>query len=154
MTIVCSSPTERVGGALRAAVVRAATRAQGPRATAALPAAAAAATAHGTRLPALLGFRQHDAPSGHSCYGKCAPCGEVGNYIMFPSAAPAKKPNNDKFSPCSLESIRSVLVPMIAGDSPRENCFLGKHHLHTQGVFHGFAGQDQSGPEIPISSQA
>ncbi|XP_077484519.1 disintegrin and metalloproteinase domain-containing protein 10-like [Amblyomma americanum] len=67
---------------------------------------------------------EHDAPSGHSCYGKCAPCGEVGNYIMFPSAAPAKKPNNDKFSPCSLESIRSVLVPMIAGDSPRENCFL------------------------------
>ncbi|XP_049271810.1 disintegrin and metalloproteinase domain-containing protein 10-like [Rhipicephalus sanguineus] len=64
----------------------------------------------------------HDAPPGRSCYGTCAPCGEEGNYIMFPSPSQGKKPNNYKFSQCSRNSIGRVLAPMVAGESARENC--------------------------------
>ncbi|KAL3227019.1 hypothetical protein MRX96_024383 [Rhipicephalus microplus] len=64
----------------------------------------------------------HDAPPGRFCYGTCAPCGDEGNYIMFPSPTQGKKPNNDKFSQCSRNSIGRVLAPMVAGESARENC--------------------------------
>ncbi|XP_077520004.1 disintegrin and metalloproteinase domain-containing protein 10-like [Amblyomma americanum] len=65
----------------------------------------------------------HDAPPGVSCFGACAPCGSRGNYIMFPSATKGTEFNNDKFSPCSLRNITSVLKPMFEGRSNRENCF-------------------------------
>ncbi|KAH7946235.1 hypothetical protein HPB49_021710 [Dermacentor silvarum] len=69
---------------------------------------------------------RHDAPPGRSCYGPCAPCGEDGNYIMFPSPTQGRKPNNGKFSHCSRESIGRILAPMVAGESPRENCLQGE----------------------------
>ncbi|KAL1419764.1 hypothetical protein MTO96_004678 [Rhipicephalus appendiculatus] len=68
----------------------------------------------------------HDAPPGRSCYGTCAPCGDEGNYIMFPSPTQGKKPNNDKFSLCSRNSIGRVLGPMVAGESTRENCLQAR----------------------------
>ncbi|KAL7640869.1 UNVERIFIED_CONTAM: hypothetical protein RMT77_008006 [Armadillidium vulgare] len=39
----------------------------------------------------------------------CTPGGENGNYIMFARATSGDKQNNNKFSPCSLKQINSVL---------------------------------------------
>ncbi|ROT78498.1 putative disintegrin and metalloproteinase domain-containing protein 10 isoform X2 [Penaeus vannamei] len=40
---------------------------------------------------------------------RCTPGGEDGNYIMFARATSGDKRNNNKFSPCSLQQINSVL---------------------------------------------
>jgi len=40
---------------------------------------------------------------------RCTPGGEDGNYIMFARATSGDKKNNNKFSPCSLRQINSVL---------------------------------------------
>ncbi|XP_053638432.2 uncharacterized protein Kul isoform X2 [Cherax quadricarinatus] len=40
---------------------------------------------------------------------RCTPGGEDGNYIMFARATSGDKRNNNKFSPCSLRQINSVL---------------------------------------------
>nr|XP_037278268.1 disintegrin and metalloproteinase domain-containing protein 10-like [Rhipicephalus microplus] len=45
-------------------------------------------------------------------------CHELGHSF----GADGKKPNNDKFSQCSRNSIGRVLAPMVAGESARENC--------------------------------
>ncbi|XP_064486372.1 disintegrin and metalloproteinase domain-containing protein 10-like isoform X2 [Ornithodoros turicata] len=53
---------------------------------------------------------------------ECAPGGAIGNYIMYASATLGDKPNNRKFSPCSIQSISRVLHPLFTGDSARPNC--------------------------------
>ncbi|XP_065302942.1 disintegrin and metalloproteinase domain-containing protein 10-like [Dermacentor albipictus] len=59
----------------------------------------------------------HDHGSG------CDPSGPDGKYLMYESATKGNAPNNDKFSSCSIRNISAVLVPVIVGNSNRENCF-------------------------------
>ncbi|XP_064479770.1 disintegrin and metalloproteinase domain-containing protein 10-like isoform X2 [Ornithodoros turicata] len=54
--------------------------------------------------------------------GECAPEGDVGNFIMYPSATMGDKPNNKKFSPCSIKAISAVIHPLLAGEGSRTNC--------------------------------
>jgi len=50
----------------------------------------------------------------------CVPGGEDGNYIMFARATSGDKSNNRKFSPCSLKSIKPVLLSKAIGP---KGCF-------------------------------
>ncbi|XP_064471464.1 disintegrin and metalloproteinase domain-containing protein 10-like isoform X2 [Ornithodoros turicata] len=52
----------------------------------------------------------------------CTPGPEAGNYLMFASAQIGDKPNNRKFSRCSIASIASVLHALLAGETDRPNC--------------------------------
>ena len=56
--------------------------------------------------------------------GQCAPGGDVGNFIMFASAAQGNFPNNNKFSACSRDYIAKVLETL---GGIRSDCFKGKH---------------------------
>lgn len=46
----------------------------------------------------------------------------TGNYIMYSSATSGERPNNNKFSPCSIRNISSVLQAVF-GSEGKENCF-------------------------------
>lgn len=59
---------------------------------------------------------QHDYPQ------ECRPGGINGNYIMFASATSGDRPNNSKFSTCSIRNISNVLDAIE--DSKKRNCFL------------------------------
>ncbi|KAG0424686.1 hypothetical protein HPB47_028095 [Ixodes persulcatus] len=65
----------------------------------------------------------HNFGSPHDTDPSCAPGGDAGNYIMFPSATSGTKPNNHLFSACSRNNISAILVPLFKGTSSRENCF-------------------------------
>lgn len=67
---------------------------------------------------------QHDYPQD------CRPGGLSGNYIMFASATSGDRPNNSKFSTCSIRNISNVLDAIE--DSKKRNCFLA-----TKGAFCG-----------------
>jgi disintegrin and metalloproteinase domain-containing protein 10 len=58
---------------------------------------------------------QHDYPN------ECRPGGVNGNFIMFASATSGDRPNNSKFSPCSVGNISNVLDAMV--DNKKRNCF-------------------------------
>lgn len=58
---------------------------------------------------------QHDYPQG------CRPGGLNGNYIMFASATSGDRPNNSKFSTCSIRNISNVLDAIE--DNKKRNCF-------------------------------
>lgn len=60
-------------------------------------------------------FHQHDYPA------ECRPGGINGNYIMFASATSGDRPNNSKFSTCSVRNISNVLDAIE--DSKKRNCF-------------------------------
>ena len=47
---------------------------------------------------------QHD-PAGTSC----APGGSSGNYIMYPSATDGSRPNNNRFSECSVKDMGATI---------------------------------------------
>jgi len=64
-------------------------------------------------------FLQHDYPSD------CRPGGLSGNYIMFASATSGDRPNNSKFSSCSIANISSVLDAIQ--DNKKRNCFKGSY---------------------------
>jgi hypothetical protein len=49
--------------------------------------------------------------------------GDDGNYIMFARATSGDKKNNRNFSPCSLKSIKPVLMAKARGP---KGCFKGK----------------------------
>ncbi|XP_055907029.1 disintegrin and metalloproteinase domain-containing protein 10 isoform X1 [Eupeodes corollae] len=57
----------------------------------------------------------HDYPDG------CRPGGPNGNYIMFASATSGDRPNNSKFSPCSVRNISNVLDVLVG--NPKRDCF-------------------------------
>lgn len=60
---------------------------------------------------------QHDFPP------ECRPGGLDGNYIMFASATSGNRPNNSKFSKCSIGNISNVLDAIE--DNKKRNCFTG-----------------------------
>ena len=61
-------------------------------------------------------FIQHDAEGNP----QCSPGGSNGNYIMYPRATDGTQRNNDRFSPCSINSIYSVL-------RTKSRCFRSKN---------------------------
>ena len=61
---------------------------------------------------------QHDPENNKAC----VPGGDDGNYIMFARATSGDKKNNRNFSPCSLKSIKPVLLAKARGP---KGCFKG-----------------------------
>ena len=51
----------------------------------------------------------------------------LGNYIMFASATSGERPNNSRFSNCSVGNISSVLDAIEEGK--KKNCFTGNDYL-------------------------
>ncbi|CAH1252038.1 ADAM10 [Branchiostoma lanceolatum] len=51
----------------------------------------------------------HSWGSPHDPEGACSPGGEFGNYIMFAQATSGDKSNNNKFSSCSMDSIKRTV---------------------------------------------
>lgn len=62
-----------------------------------------------------INFFQHDYPAD------CRPGGLNGNFIMFASATSGDRPNNSKFSTCSVRNISSVLDAIE--ENKKRNCF-------------------------------
>ncbi|XP_037574447.2 disintegrin and metalloproteinase domain-containing protein 10 [Dermacentor silvarum] len=53
----------------------------------------------------------------------CDPVGPEGKFLMYESATKGDRPNNDRFSPCSIGNISAILLPFFKGELPREICF-------------------------------
>ncbi|KAF5276824.1 hypothetical protein FQA39_LY06376 [Lamprigera yunnana] len=62
----------------------------------------------------------HNFGSTHDFPSECRPGGLNGNFIMFASATSGDRPNNSKFSSCSIANISAVL-DMIE-DNRKQNC--------------------------------
>ncbi|XP_050035653.2 disintegrin and metalloproteinase domain-containing protein 10-like [Dermacentor andersoni] len=62
-------------------------------------------------------------PSQHDKGSICEPEGAAGKFLMYESATKGDRPNNGRFSPCSIGNISAILVPVFKGQSTRENCF-------------------------------
>ncbi|KAL3886426.1 hypothetical protein ACJMK2_026418 [Sinanodonta woodiana] len=65
----------------------------------------------------------HNFGSPHDSGGTCAPSGDRGNYIMFPSATSGIDEFNSQFSPCSKGNISRVLDAVINKRNGKFNCF-------------------------------
>uniref|UniRef100_A0A348G5Z3 ADAM10 endopeptidase n=1 Tax=Odontomachus monticola TaxID=613454 RepID=A0A348G5Z3_ODOMO len=65
----------------------------------------------------------HNFGSPHDFPPECRPGGMDGNYIMFASATSGNRPNNSKFSKCSIGNISNVLDAIE--DNKKRNCFTG-----------------------------
>uniref|UniRef100_A0A0A9WUF9 ADAM10 endopeptidase n=3 Tax=Lygus hesperus TaxID=30085 RepID=A0A0A9WUF9_LYGHE len=63
----------------------------------------------------------HNFGSPHDFPVECRPGGLSGNYIMFASATSGDRPNNSKFSSCSIGNISMVLDAIE--DEKKWNCF-------------------------------
>ncbi|XP_073972356.1 zinc-dependent metalloprotease kuz isoform X1 [Rhodnius prolixus] len=63
----------------------------------------------------------HNFGSPHDYPQECRPGGQNGNYIMFASATSGDRPNNSKFSTCSIGNISNVLDAIE--DEKKWNCF-------------------------------
>ncbi|KAK4021038.1 hypothetical protein OUZ56_002972 [Daphnia magna] len=63
----------------------------------------------------------HNFGSPHDYPSHCRPGGQNGNYIMFASATSGERPNNSRFSNCSVGNISSVLDAIEEGK--KKNCF-------------------------------
>lgn len=63
----------------------------------------------------------HNFGSPHDYPVECRPGGLPGNYIMFASATSGDRPNNSKFSQCSVRNISNVLDAIQ--ESKKRNCF-------------------------------
>lgn len=63
----------------------------------------------------------HNFGSPHDYPADCRPGGLNGNFIMFASATSGDRPNNSKFSICSIRNISSVLDAIE--DNKKRNCF-------------------------------
>ncbi|XP_015434819.1 PREDICTED: disintegrin and metalloproteinase domain-containing protein 10 [Dufourea novaeangliae] len=63
----------------------------------------------------------HNFGSPHDFPPECRPGGILGNYIMFASATSGDRPNNSKFSKCSISNISNVLDAIE--DNKKRNCF-------------------------------
>lgn len=64
----------------------------------------------------------HNFGSAHDYPAECRPGGVAGNYIMYSSATSGERMNNNKFSPCSMRNISSVLAAVFAEEG-KINCF-------------------------------
>ncbi|XP_033334392.1 zinc-dependent metalloprotease kuz isoform X1 [Megalopta genalis] len=62
----------------------------------------------------------HNFGSPHDFPPECRPGGLHGNYIMFASATSGDRPNNSKFSKCSIGNISNVLDAI---EDKKKNCF-------------------------------
>ncbi|CAK9824187.1 Disintegrin and metalloproteinase domain-containing protein 10 [Anthophora retusa] len=63
----------------------------------------------------------HNFGSPHDFPPECRPGGLHGNFIMFASATSGDRPNNSKFSKCSIGNISNVLDAIE--DNKKRNCF-------------------------------
>ncbi|KRT80735.1 hypothetical protein AMK59_4955, partial [Oryctes borbonicus] len=63
----------------------------------------------------------HNFGSPHDYPLECRPGGQSGNFIMFASATSGDRPNNSKFSTCSVGNISQVLDAIE--ESKKKNCF-------------------------------
>jgi disintegrin and metalloproteinase domain-containing protein 10 len=63
----------------------------------------------------------HNFGSPHDYPPECRPGGLNGNFIMFASATSGDRPNNSKFSSCSVGNISNVLDAIE--DNKKRNCF-------------------------------
>lgn len=72
----------------------------------------------------------HNFGSPHDYPIECRPGGVSGNFIMFASATSGDRPNNSKFSTCSVGNISNVLDAIE--DSKKRNCFTA-----SEGAFCG-----------------
>ncbi|KAI1290401.1 Disintegrin and metalloproteinase domain-containing protein 10 [Halotydeus destructor] len=64
----------------------------------------------------------HNFGSPHDYPLDCRPGGTQGNFIMYSSATSGERANNNKFSPCSIRNISSVLHAVFNNEG-KENCF-------------------------------
>ena len=64
----------------------------------------------------------HNFGSPHDYPLDCRPGGSQGNYIMYSSATSGERPNNNKFSFCSINNISSVLHAVFNNEG-KDNCF-------------------------------
>ncbi|XP_067133544.1 disintegrin and metalloproteinase domain-containing protein 10 isoform X2 [Centruroides vittatus] len=64
----------------------------------------------------------HNFGSPHDYPLECRPGGSDGNFIMYASATSGDRLNNNKFSPCSIRNISTVLRAVFNGEG-KENCF-------------------------------
>ena len=55
---------------------------------------------------------------------ECSPGGTDGNYIMYARATSGDRPNNNKFSKCSTQSMAQVISAKAQGE---HGCFIRKH---------------------------
>ncbi|XP_062593437.1 disintegrin and metalloproteinase domain-containing protein 10 homolog isoform X2 [Saccostrea cucullata] len=65
----------------------------------------------------------HNFGSPHDNGEICAPGGDQGNFIMYPSATKGNRPNNDHFSKCSKGNITLVLDAVVNERNGKSNCF-------------------------------
>ncbi|XP_046982630.1 disintegrin and metalloproteinase domain-containing protein 10 isoform X1 [Schistocerca americana] len=72
----------------------------------------------------------HNFGSPHDYPAECRPGGLNGNFIMFASATSGDRPNNSKFSSCSIGNISKVLDAIE--DNKKRNCFTA-----SEGAFCG-----------------
>ncbi|CAI5438077.1 unnamed protein product [Caenorhabditis angaria] len=74
---------------------------------------------YGNRVPARVSQLTlaheigHNFGSPHDFPAECQPGLPDGNFIMFASATSGDKPNNGKFSPCSIKNISAVLQVVL-----------------------------------------
>ncbi|KAH8024441.1 hypothetical protein HPB51_022950 [Rhipicephalus microplus] len=64
----------------------------------------------------------HNFGAPHDERPDCVPDGSGGNYIMYASATRGNKPNNRRFSICSVRNISAVLMQMFTNSGSRPNC--------------------------------
>ncbi|XP_065931978.1 disintegrin and metalloproteinase domain-containing protein 10 homolog [Magallana gigas] len=65
----------------------------------------------------------HNFGSPHDSGSICAPGGDAGNYIMYPSATKGNLRNNELFSECSRDNITRVLNSVVNQINGKVNCF-------------------------------
>ncbi|CAH2105402.1 unnamed protein product [Euphydryas editha] len=64
----------------------------------------------------------HNFGSPHDYPSECRPGGQQGNYIMFASATSGDRPNNSRFSACSVGNISAVLDAMRDASGRKRDC--------------------------------
>lgn len=67
----------------------------------------------------------HNFGSPHDYPQECRPGGPQGNFIMFASATSGDRPNNSKFSQCSVRNISAVLDAIR--EHKKNNCFTASN---------------------------